>query len=82
MRVIDMLDLRWHKGEPTWEIIDELLEMIDAAPSEDEVEARVEEAHADGYDDGRSAGYDEGRSAGYDEGYMEGEWAADDRRTD
>lgn len=64
MRDIDLIPIRLHKGEPTWEIIDELLEMIDAAPSEDEVEARVEEAHADGYDDGRSAGYDEGYDAG------------------
>ena len=30
MRVIDMLDLRWHKGEPTWDIIDQLIEHIDS----------------------------------------------------
>ena len=65
-----MIPIRLHKGEPTWEIIDELIEMIDASPSEDEVKARVEKSYADGYDDGRSAGYDEG--------FMEGEWAADD----
>ena len=74
MRDTDLIPIRLHKGEPTWEIIDELLEHVDAAPSEDEIEARVEEAYADGYDDGRSAGYDEG--------FREGEWAADDRRTD
>ena len=76
MRDIDMLDLRWHKGEPTWEIIDELLEMIDASPSEDEIESRIQDARDDGYkeghDDGFEEGYDVGHSDGYDDAYWEG----------
>lgn len=76
MREIDLLDLRWHKGEPTWGIIDELLEMIDASPSEEEIESRVQDARADGYkeghDDGFEEGYDNGHSDGYDDAYWEG----------
>ena len=76
MRDIDLIPVRLHKGEPTWEIIDELLEHIDAAPSEEETEARVEDARADGYkdghDDGFEGGYDVGHGDGYDEAYWEG----------
>lgn len=76
MRYIDTLDLRWHIGQPTWEIIDELLEMIDASPSEEEVENRVQDARADGYkeghDDGFEDGYEDGHSDGYDDAYWEG----------
>lgn len=53
MRDIDLIPIRLHKGEPTWEIIDELLEMIDSLPSEEEIEDRVREAWGDaGYDYG------------------------------
>ena len=65
MREIDLIPIRLHKVEPTWEIIDELLEMLDASPSEEEIESRVQDAHADGYDYGREDGYD----SGYEEGY-------------
>lgn len=71
-----MLDLRWHKGEPTWEIIDELLEMIDASPSEEEIEARIQDARDASYDEGSGVsyniGYKVGRSDGYEDGYAEG----------
>lgn len=76
MREIDLIPIRLHKGEPTWEIIDELLEMIDASPSEEEIEDRVQDARADGYkeghDDGFEEGYDDGHSDGYDDAYWEG----------
>ena len=76
MRDIDMLDLRWHKGEPTWDIIDQLIEMIDASPSEEEIENRVREAGYDtyrnGWDDGYDSGYDSGVGDGFHEGYGEG----------
>lgn len=72
MREIDLLDLRWHKGEPTWGIIDELLEMIDAAPSEEEIEDRIQDARDDAYHNGMDAGYANGYDDGYDEGFIEG----------
>lgn len=81
-----MLPLRWHKGEPTWDMIDELIEMIDASPSEEEIESRVQEAGYDtyqnGWDDGYASGYDsgvgDGFHEGYNEGYEDGKRAADD----
>ena len=82
MRDIDLIPIRLHKGEPTWEIIDELLEMIDSSPSEEEIEVRVQDARDDGYHDGSEAGYDDGyedgRSDGYGDGFMEGKESADD----
>lgn len=72
MREIDLIPLRLHKGEPTWEIIDELLEMIDASPSEDEIESRVQDARDDAYHSGMDAGYDSGYDDGVDSGYFGG----------
>ena len=50
MRVIDMLDLRWHKGEPTWDIIDQLIEHIDslAGVTHEEFEEALDEAYNEG----------------------------------
>ena len=71
-----MLDLRWHKGEPTWGIIDELIEMIDASFSEDELESHVKKASEWSYQNGLNAGYangyDDGVGYGVQEGYSEG----------
>jgi len=86
MREIDLIPIRLHKGEPTWEIIDELLEMIDSSPSEEEIEARVKEAGYEAYDNGMDAGFDSGYddgvgigySAGYYDGYDDGKVAAGD----
>lgn len=82
MREIDLIPIRLHKGEPTWEIIDELLEMIDASPSEEEIEGRIQDARDDAYYEGSEVGYDngydDGRSDGYGDGFMEGKDAADD----
>lgn len=76
MRDIDLIPIRLHKGEPTWEIIDELLEMIDSSPAEEKIEDRVQDARDDGYkkghDDGFEEGYDVGHSDGYDNAYWEG----------
>lgn len=81
-----MLDLRWHKGEPTWDIIDQLIEHIDSSPSEEEIDLRVHGAYADGYtegnEDGRDRGFeigvDHGFHEGYSEGYEDGKKAAGD----
>ena len=72
MREIDLIPIRLHKGEPTWEIIDELLEMIDASPSEEEIEDRVKDAQDDAYHNGMDAGYDQGFDDGFIEGMDEG----------
>ena len=50
MRDIDLIPIRLHKGEPTWEIIDELLEMIDspAGVTQKEFEEAIEEAYNEG----------------------------------
>ena len=50
MRDIDMLDLRWHKGEPTWDIIDQLIEHIDslAGVTHEEFEEALDEAYNEG----------------------------------
>ncbi len=55
MRDIDMLDLRWHKGEPTWDIIDQLIEHIDslAGVTHEEFEEALDAAYTDGYEDGK-----------------------------
>ena len=68
MRYIDTLDLRWHKGEPTWEIIDELLEHIDslAGVTPEEFDEEIEES------------YHNGREVGYNNGYTDGKWDAGD----
>ena len=74
MRYIDTLDLRWHIGEPTWEIIDELLEMIDSAPFEEEIETLAQEM-AEGAiraDRNIASRYNEGFNNGYDAGYTDG----------
>ena len=86
MRDIDLIPIRLHKGEPTWEIIDELLEMIDSSPSEEEIESRVKEAGYEAYDNGNASGYAEGFDdgvgigvhEGYSEGYEDGKRAAGD----
>ena len=76
MREIDLIPIRLHKGEPTWEIIDELLEMIDSSPSEEEIEGRVREAeeyaYQKGSDDGVDRGFDVGMGHGYSDGYFDG----------
>ena len=69
-----MLDLRWHQGEPTWDMIDELIEMIDSSPSEDEVEARVQDARYDGHDEGYYDGFEVGYDTGYNDGYGTACW--------
>ena len=45
-----MLDLRWHKGEPTWDIIDQLIEHIDslAGVTHEEFEEALDEAYNEG----------------------------------
>ena len=50
MREIDMLDLRWHKGEPTWDIIDRLIEHIDslAGVTHEEFEEALDAAYNEG----------------------------------
>lgn len=80
MRGIDLIPIRLHKGEPTWDIIDELLEMIDGSHSEEEIQCAREDyynegrnhGYEDGYTDGRSDGCKIGQSDGYDNGYAEG----------
>ena len=74
MRDIDLIPIRLHKGELTWEIIDELLEMIDASPSEEEVENRVQDARDSGYAEGLYDGFHEG----YNDGLMAGKRVTDD----
>lgn len=74
MRDIDMLDLRWHKGEPTWDMIDQLIEMIDSAPFEEEIETLAQEM-AEGAiraDRNIASRYNEGFNNGYDAGYTDG----------
>ena len=74
MREIDLIPIRLHKGEPTWEIIDELLEMLDASPSEEEIETLAQEM-ADGAiraDRNIASRYNEGFNNGYDAGYTDG----------
>lgn len=86
MRDIDLIPIRLHKGEPTWEIIDELLEMIDASPSQEGIEFRVKDAAEKayrkgndiGYDSGFRVGVDYGISEGYSDGYEDGKRAAGD----
>lgn len=69
-----MLDLRWHKGEPTWDMIDQLIEMIDSAPFEEEIETLAQEM-AEGAiraDRNIASRYNEGFNNGYDAGYTDG----------
>ena len=58
MREIDLIPIRLHKGEPTWEIIDELLEHIDslAGVTQEELEYAKHSAYDDGYDNGYEDG--------------------------
>ena len=78
MRDIDLIPVRLHKGEPTWEIIDELLEHIDslAGVTPEEFDGAIEGARSDGfengYDDGFDDGKDEGLYEGFDNGYSDG----------
>lgn len=74
MRDIDMLDLRWHKGEPTWDMIDQLIDMLDDRLTSERLQEVIDETYQDGLD----AGYEDG----YSEGYEDGKGAASDRRTD
>lgn len=84
MREIELLDLRWHIGQPTWEIIDELLEHIDS--SDGVTPEDLEFAKSSAYDDGFDSGYDngfgigarEGYTKGYSEGFMDGKRADGD----
>ena len=54
MRDIDLIPIRLHKGEPTWEIIDELLEHIDSL-------AGVTKEEFEEIDEALDAAYNEGR---------------------
>lgn len=74
MRYIDTLDLQWHIGVPTWEIIDELLEMIDASPSEKEDQGVRGYSYHEGCNVGYDIGYEEGKNAGYKAGYHDAYW--------
>ena len=70
MREIDLIPIRLHKGEPTWEIIDELIEHIDslAGVTLEEFDGAVEGARSDGFENG----FEDGFEVGYDEGYNDG----------
>lgn len=50
MREIDLIPIRLHKGEPTWEIIDELLEHIDslAGVTTEEFNEALDEVYNEG----------------------------------
>ena len=78
MRDIDLIPIRLHKGEPTWEIIDELLEHIDspAGVTRDEFSEKIDEAYNAGYEDGKEGGlqdgYDVGQADGYEDGHQDG----------
>lgn len=50
MREIDLIPIRLHKGEPTWEIIDELLEHIDslAGVTQEEFAEALDEVYNEG----------------------------------
>ena len=50
MRDIDLIPLRLHKGEPTWQIIDELLEHIDslAGVTPEEFNEALDEVYNEG----------------------------------
>ena len=76
-----MIPIRLHKGEPTWEIIDELIEMIDqsAGPTPEDLESVTSSAYDQGFDDGYEGGYGDGHSDGYWE--VRADKAGHDRRT-
>lgn len=63
-----MLDLRWHKGDPTWDIIDQLIERIDSLAG-----VTPEE-----YDEAVDESYRNGMEVGYNNGYADGKWDAGD----
>ena len=67
MREIDLIPIRLHKGEPTWEIIDELLEHIDslAGVTPEELDGARSDGFENGFEDGFEVGYDEGYHDGY-----------------
>ena len=68
MREIDLIPIRLHKGEPTWEIIDELIDHIDslAGVTHEEFEEAIDES------------YHNGKDVGYAEGFDDGKWDAGD----
>lgn len=76
VREIDLIPIRLHKGEPTWEIIDELLEHIDSlagvTPGEfyDAIDEAYIEGHQDGHQDGKEDGYNEGHNDGFEKGWI------------
>lgn len=74
MREIDLIPIRLHKGEPTWEIIDELLEHIDslAGVTPEDLESDKSSAYSDGYENGKYEGMYEGLDSGYADGYSDG----------
>lgn len=74
MRDIDLIPVRLHKGEPTWEIIDELLETIDrgAGITPEDLESATSSAYDEGFDDGFDEGKAEGLDFGYSAGYESG----------
>lgn len=74
MREIDLIPIRLHKGEPTWEDIDELLEMIDrgAGLTPEDLESATSSAYYDGFDDGKDEGLSDGLEFGYSDGYAAG----------
>lgn len=62
MREIDLIPIRLHKGEPTWEIIDQLIEMLDRGAG----------LTPEGLQEAIDQNYQNGMSAGYEEGYYDG----------
>ena len=70
MRDIDLIPIRLHKGEPTWEIIDELLEHIDSLAGVTPED--LEFAKSSAYDDGKGEGLCEGFGYGFIDGYEYG----------
>ena len=84
MRDIDLIPIRLHKVEPTWEIIDELIDHIDSLcdATSEEYEEDIYESYRKGkgvgYDRGFMAGVDHGFNLGYTDGFMDGKRAAGD----
>lgn len=85
MRDIDLIPIRLHKGDPTWEIIDELLEHIDSQEENFQSHLRDQE---DGFEYERrdyradiETAYEDGYTEGYSIGIKD-ERAEYDRRTD
>ena len=68
MRDIDLIPVRLHKGEPTWEIIDELMEHIDSQEENFQSHLRDQE---DGFEYERRD-YRSDIETAYEDGYTEG----------